>query len=186
MAEFITGMNSLLALFLIAALGYLIGAIKVKGIELGTAGVLLVALVFGHFGCEMPALIRNVGLALFVTSVGFIAGPKFFRNFKQNAKSYILLGFIIILTGALTCALLIAVSGVQPELMVGLMTGALTSTPGLAAAQGAAGELSAQAAKRTNFPFRPLLRSSPRSSIIVGGTLFFKGDISYGRVCHRP
>ena len=111
MAEFITGMNSLLALFLIAALGYLIGAIKVKGIELGTAGVLLVALVFGHFGCEMPALIRNVGLALFVTSVGFIAGPKFFRNFKQNAKSYILLGFIIILTGALTCALLIAVSG---------------------------------------------------------------------------
>lgn len=146
MAEFITGMNSLLALFLIAALGYLIGAIKVKGIELGTAGVLLVALVFGHFGCEMPALIRNVGLALFVTSVGFIAGPKFFRNFKQNAKSYILLGFIIILTGALPCALLIAVSGVQPELMVGLMTGALTSTPGLAAAQGAAGELSAQAA----------------------------------------
>ena len=146
MTEFITGLNSLLALFLIAALGYLIGAIKVKGIELGTAGVLLVALVFGHFGCEMPALIRNVGLALFVTSVGFIAGPKFFRNFKQNAKSYILLGFLIILTGALTCALLIAVSGVQPELMVGLMTGALTSTPGLAAAQGAAGELSAQAA----------------------------------------
>ncbi len=146
MAEFITGMNSLLALFLIAALGYLIGAIKVKGIELGTAGVLLVALVFGHFGCEMPALIRNVGLALFVTSVGFIAGPKFFRNFKQNAKSSILLGFIIILTGALTCALLIAVSGVQPELMVGLMTGALTSTPGLAAAQGAAGDLAAQAA----------------------------------------
>ena len=146
MAEFVTGLDSLLALFLIAAVGYLIGAIKIKGIELGTAGVLLVALVFGHFGCEMPALIRNVGLALFVTSVGFIAGPKFFRNFKQNAKSYILLGFIIILTGALTCALLIAVSGVQPELMVGLMTGALTSTPGLAAAQGAAGELSAQAA----------------------------------------
>ena len=146
MAGFVTGLNSLLALFLIAALGYLIGAIKIKGIELGTAGVLLVALVFGHFGCEMPALIRNVGLALFVTSVGFIAGPKFFRNFKQNAKSYILLGFVIILTGALTCALLIAVSGVRPELMVGLMTGALTSTPGLAAAQGAAGELSAQAA----------------------------------------
>ena len=146
MAEFITGLDSLLALFLIAAVGYLIGAIKIKGIELGTAGVLLVELVFGHFGCEMPALIRNVGLALFVTSVGFIAGPKFFRNFKQNAKSYILLGFIIILTGALTCALLIAVSGVQPELMVGLMTGALTSTPGLSAAQEAAGELGAQAA----------------------------------------
>lgn len=140
------GPEPLLALFLIAALGYLIGAIKIKGIELGTAGVLLVALVFGHFGCEMPALIRNVGLALFVTSVGFIAGPKFFRNFKQNAKSYILLGFVIILTGALTCALFIAISGIGPELMVGLMTGALTSTPGLAAAQGAAGDLASQAA----------------------------------------
>ena len=146
MAAFISGLNPLLALFLIAALGYLIGAIKIKGIELGTAGVLLVALVFGHFGCEIPALVRNIGLAMFVTSVGFIAGPKFFRNFKQNAKSYILLGFIIILTGALTCALFIAVSGVRPELMVGLMTGALTSTPGLSAAQEAAGDLAAQAA----------------------------------------
>ena len=48
MSEFITNLNPLLALFLIAALGYLIGAIKIKGIELGTAGVLLVALVFGH------------------------------------------------------------------------------------------------------------------------------------------
>lgn len=52
MSEFITGLNSLLALFLIAALGYLIGAIKVKGIELGTAGVLLVA------QSEQPLLIR--------------------------------------------------------------------------------------------------------------------------------
>ena len=67
MEAFISGLNPLLALFLIAALGYLIGAIKIKGIELGTAGVLLVALVFGHFGCEIPALVRNIGLAMFVT-----------------------------------------------------------------------------------------------------------------------
>ena len=144
--EFISGLNPLLALFLIAALGYLLGGIKIKGIELGTAGVLLVALVFGHFGCEMPTLIRDFGLALFVTSVGFIAGPKFFRNFKQNAKNYIFLGFIIILSGALVCAACIFISGARPELMVGLMTGALTSTPGLGAAQGAAGEFASLAA----------------------------------------
>ena len=134
-------MNTLLAIFLIAALGYLVGGIKVKGIELGTAGVLLVALVFGHFGVEIPSVVRNLGLALFVGSVGFIAGPKFFRDFKSNAASYILLGAVIILAGAVTCVLVSKISGIRPELSVGLMTGALTSTPGLAAAQEAAGEL---------------------------------------------
>lgn len=134
-------MNTLLAVFLIAALGYLVGGIKIKGIELGTAGVLLVALVFGHFGVEIPSVVRNLGLALFVGSVGFIAGPKFFRDFKTNAASYILLGFFIILSGAVTCVLVSKIGGIRAELSVGLLTGALTSTPGLAAAQEAAGEL---------------------------------------------
>ncbi|NLF26270.1 MAG: permease [Clostridiales bacterium] len=141
MAEFISGLNPLLAVFLIAALGYLIGGIKIAGIELGTAGVLIVALVFGHFGSVMPALVRNLGLALFVTSVGFIAGPKFFRNFRQNAKNYILLGFVIILVGAVSTWAIIRISGIGPELAAGLMTGALTSTPGLSAAMDAAGNL---------------------------------------------
>ena len=134
-------MNTLLAIFLIATLGYFVGGIKIKGIELGTAGVLLVALVFGHFGVEIPSVVRNLGLALFVGSVGFIAGPKFFRDFKSNAASYILLGAVIILSGAATCVLVSKIGGIRPELSVGLLTGALTSTPGLAAAQEAAGEL---------------------------------------------
>ena len=134
-------MNSLLAVFLIASLGYFVGGIRIKGIELGTAGVLLVALVFGHFGVEIPSIIRNFGLALFVCSVGFIAGPKFFRDFKSNAASYILLGFLIILSGGICAVLVSLIGGIRPELSVGLLTGALTSTPGLAAAQEAAGEL---------------------------------------------
>ena len=134
-------MNTLLAIVLIAALGYFVGGIKIKGIELGTAGVLLVALVFGHFGVEIPSIVRNLGLSLFVGSVGFIAGPKFFRDFKTNAASYILLGFVIILSGAVTSVLVSKLGGIRPELSVGLLTGALTSTPGLAAAQEAAGEL---------------------------------------------
>ena len=84
--------NTLMIVFLVAVIGYLVGSIKIRGVELGTAGVLLVALVFGHFGFEVPDLVRELGLICFVTSVGFIAGPKFFRNFKINAKSYILLG----------------------------------------------------------------------------------------------
>lgn len=134
-------MDTLLTIFLIAALGYALGGIRIKGIELGTAGVLLVALVFGHFGAQIPPVVRNFGLASFVTGVGFIAGPKFFRDFKHNATSYILLGFVIILAGALCAVATSKWFGVSPALSVGLMTGALTSTPGLAAAQDAAGEL---------------------------------------------
>ena len=145
-------MTALMAVFLIAALGYLIGGIKIKGIELGTAGVLLVALVFGHFFgkgvmLDLEAnkagfkMVQNLGLSCFVGAVGFIAGPKFFRDFKKNAGSYILLGFVIILSGALVSVLTIKVFGVSAELSVGLLNGALTSTPGLAAAQEAAGEM---------------------------------------------
>ena len=135
----------LMTIFLIGALGYLVGSISIKGISLGTAGVLLVALVFGHFGFTINSAVRNIGLVLFVASVGFIAGPKFFRNMKQNFKSYCLLGFVIILVGGVVAVLTSLISGISPELAVGLLTGALTSTPGLAAAQEAAGEMAALA-----------------------------------------
>ncbi|MDD6762435.1 MAG: permease [Clostridiales bacterium] len=138
----------LICVFLIAVIGYLIGGIKIKGIEIGTAGVLLVALVFGHFQFEVPDFVNDLGIALFVTSVGFIAGPKFFRNFVKNAKSYVLLGLLIIASGAAVCAAVVLISGgkISPPLAAGLLTGALTSTPGLAAAKEAAGELGSQAA----------------------------------------
>jgi len=117
----------------------MVGGIKIRGIELGTAGVLLVALVFGHFGIVAPSVIKDMGLVCFVTSVGFVAGPKFFRNFKQNATSYVLIGLLIILSSAASCVLIIKLSGISPALAVGILTGALTSTPGLAAAIEAAG-----------------------------------------------
>ena len=133
-------MDSLLAIFVIIAAGYLIGRIRVKGLDLGSAGVLLIALVFGHFGVEIPKIVQNFGLVCFVTSVGFIAGPKFFRNFKINAKSYVLLGLVIILGGALATAAIIAIFDLPAALATGMMTGSLTSTPGLAAAIEAAGD----------------------------------------------
>ncbi|MGN0478256.1 MAG: hypothetical protein ACI4GO_02365 [Hominenteromicrobium sp.] len=145
--------NDLMMIFLIAVLGYLIGSIKICGIDLGTAGVLLVALVFGHFGVVIPDVVKNFGLICFVTSVGLIAGPKFFRNFKVNAKSYILLGALIIITGALTCALVITVFGVPTDISVGMMAGALTSTPGLAAALEATGSQAASVGYGIAYPF---------------------------------
>ena len=127
--------SELFIIFAILALGYAIGRITVCGLNLGSAGVLLVALVFGHFGVTVPDVVGDIGLILFVAAVGLIAGPKFFRNFKINAKSYILLGIIIILAGALTCVAGLFLVGVPSDVSAGLLAGALTSTPGLGAAK---------------------------------------------------
>ena len=127
--------SELFIIFAILALGYMVGRITVCGLNLGSAGVLLVALVFGHFGVTVPDVVGDIGLVLFVTAVGLIAGPKFFRNFKINAKSYILLGVIIILAGALACLGGVLLLGVPSDVSAGLLAGALTSTPGLGAAK---------------------------------------------------
>ena len=82
--------------------------------------------------------IQNTGLILFVGSVGFIAGPNFFKNFAKNFKTYILLGVVIILAGtfvAVICTLLTPQYG--PEYWSGVLSGALTSTPGFSAAKDA-------------------------------------------------
>lgn len=138
----------LLNIFLILFFGYLIGRIEIKGVGLGSAAVFLVALVFGHlhtafpntmFGVDLPKLLQNIGLVLFVVSVGFIAGPSFFHNLKVNAKSYVLLGLVIIISGGLVCFLVTRLAGLDAALSVGLLSGALTSTPGFSAAKEAAG-----------------------------------------------
>ena len=152
----------LAGIFLVAALGYLLGSITIKGVSLGTAGVFLVAILFGYL-CTLPQLqaipvfdsffmadssatlngyyskiIQNVGLVLFVTSVGFIAGPNFFKNLKKNATSYVLLGAIIILSGTLVAVLFALIPGIGPEFSAGILSGALTTTPGFSAALEAA------------------------------------------------
>ena len=145
--------------FVIAGLGYLLGRITIKGVSLGTAGVFIVALLFGAFlytplanqlkvgGATYVSnalkIVENLGLILFVTSVGFIAGPSFFGDLKKNFKSYILLGVIIILVGGLSCAGCIIfdnkVYGRDLEevaaMLVGLLSGSLTSTPAFSAAK---------------------------------------------------
>lgn len=131
--------NNLMLMFSILVLGYALGRVKVCGLDLGTAGVLLVALIFGHFGVVIPDIVGDLGLICFVTAVGYIAGPKFFRNLKANATSYILMGVVTILAGALVCVALIKLCNIPTDIGVGLMSGALTSTPGLAAAKEAAG-----------------------------------------------
>ncbi len=149
-----SALSFIFVVFAIGAIGYLIGAIKIKGIELGTAGVLLVALIWGiiikfvpsfHigekeiflFGDKIKSnfnLVSNIGTALFVTAVGLIAGPKFFRSFNKSTLSYILIGVIIILIGAVTAAVIALLDkNCSTPMAVGLLTGGLTSTPGFSA-----------------------------------------------------
>ncbi len=151
----------MLSVFAIAAFGYILGRITIKGISLGTAGVFVIALIYGgffgvHFNSKFVIekvnyasqalkIVENLGLVFFVTSVGFIAGPNFFKNMKKNFKSYVLLGFVIILSGGLAAVLCIfagrliesGTSGYDPKqltaIVTGLLSGALTSTPAFSA-----------------------------------------------------
>ena len=150
----------MLSVIAIAALGYILGRITIKGISLGTAGVFIVALIYGCiFYKELSAeintdfvgnalkIVDNLGLILFVTAVGFIAGPNFFGNFKKNFKSYVILAIIIIFSGGLACAGCILVGRNFTDLsneeftamLTGILSGALTSTPGFSAAKDAVG-----------------------------------------------
>ncbi len=149
--------------FLISTVGYLIGGIEIKGISLGTAGVLLAALIFGIIANDVGSftigdrtielynaslsasygLISSLGTALFVTAVGLIAGPRFFRNLNKSMIAYILMGVIVIGVGVGATVIIVKVTGISSSLAVGLLTGALTSTPGLSAAKDAAADPSA-------------------------------------------
>ena len=145
--------SDIMIVFSIAVLGYLLGSVHIKGLSLGTSGVLLVALVFGHFNLLVPKVLQDVGLISFVTAVGFIAGPGFFRNFKKKAISYVLLGIAVILAGSATCVGVIKLAGIPTDLSVGMMSGALTSTPGLAAAIESTGSDMASVGYGIAYPF---------------------------------
>ena len=150
-------------IFLMLGLGYLLGGINIKGVSLGTAGVFLVAILFGWLCTlnfkDVPLLnafymegtsaaivknlkgpVQNLGLILFVGAVGFIAGPNFFKNLAKNFKTYILLGAVIILAGTLVAVICSLVTGYGSEFWAGILSGALTSTPGFSAAVDAATE----------------------------------------------
>ena len=154
----------LLMAFFVCFVGYALGSIQVKGLSLGTAGVFLFALLFGYL-CTLPGLqeipvlgkffmadakdakitsfkfLSNIGLVLFVTSVGSIAGPKFFRDLKKNAKTYVPMGALIISIGALVTTLFAMIPGIGPAYATGILSGALTSTPAFSAAKDTVAEL---------------------------------------------
>lgn len=128
--------------FVIAA-GVYLGKLKVAGVSLGVTFVLFVGILMGHFGyivnAEVLKFIREFGLILFIFSIGLQVGPGFFSSFKKGG---VLLNGLAVLGIVLNVAIVIAIFYIENapmEALVGIMSGAVTNTPGLAAAQQTAG-----------------------------------------------
>ena len=125
-----------LTLFLILGIGYLIGGIRIGSFSLGpVAGVLFAGLFLGHFDFRMSAGAQAVGFSLFIFSVGYQAGPRFFDVLRKDGLKYFFLAIVIAATGFTIAVIATKLLSLAPGTSAGLLSGGLTSSPTLAAAQ---------------------------------------------------
>jgi putative transport protein len=124
----------LLLLFIVSALGYAIGRIKIKGISLGIAAVLFVGLAFGALDpqIKIPAAIFQLGLVIFVYTIGLSSGPGFFASFKRKGLRDNLFVLTMLLFAALVAVGADMLLGLKSTITSGLYAGSLTNTPALA------------------------------------------------------
>ncbi|MDE7142008.1 MAG: transporter, partial [Muribaculaceae bacterium] len=136
--------STLVLLSFVIAAGIYLGKLRVAGISLGVTFVLFVGILMGHFGYtvqpDVLKFVREFGLILFIFAIGLQVGPAFFSSFKEGG---IRLNMLAVLGIALNVAIVLAIyyidGNTSMEALVGVMSGAVTNTPGLAAAQQAAG-----------------------------------------------
>lgn len=145
--------SSYFALFLIVALGFMLGRIKVKGVSLDVSAVIFIALLFGHYGVFIPKELGNFGLVLFIFTIGIQAGPGFFDSFRSKGKTLIIITMLLIGSASLTAVALKYLCGIDTASIVGLIAGALTSTPGLAVAIDSTASPLASIAYGIAYPF---------------------------------
>ena len=145
--------NNYFALFLIILIGFIVGRIKIKGISLDVSAVIFVALVFGHYGVQIPKDFQYLGLVLFIFTIGIQAGPSFFESFKDNGRELGTLATILIISSSLITFCVYYFFGIDKSLAIGLLNGALTSTPGLAAAIDTTGSPLASIGYGIGYPF---------------------------------
>lgn len=145
--------SSYFALFLIVALGFMLGRIKVKGVSLDVSAVIFIALLFGHYGVFIPKELGNFGLVLFIFTIGIQAGPGFFDSFRSKGKTLIIITMLLIGSASLTAVALKYLCNIETASVVGLIAGALTSTPGLAVAIDSTASPLASIAYGIAYPF---------------------------------
>ena len=131
--------HSIMLLALVIAIGLLLGKIKVKGVSLGSTWILFVGILLSHFGFRADAsllhFLKEFGLILFVFSIGLQVGPGFFHSFKSGGLKLNMLAVALVLTGVITTYLIHVITGENLITLTGVMSGAVTNTPGLGAAQ---------------------------------------------------
>ena len=133
--------NPVLLLFTLLGIGYLIGNFAIGGFSLGAvAGVLFAGLFFGYHGLRINPGAQAVGFALFIFSVGYQAGPRFFSAIRQDGLRYLALSVVVTLTAVGVAVLAARLLAMAPGMSAGLLAGGLTSSPTLAAAQDAVRE----------------------------------------------
>lgn len=126
-------------------LGILLGRVKIAGISLGATFILFVGILFGELGMKVDRSLlhffQEFGLILFVFSIGLQVGPSFFSNFKKGGRTLNLLATLNVALAVVVTTVIYFLSGVPLQTMVGIMSGAITNTPGLGAAQQAYSEI---------------------------------------------
>lgn len=131
--------TTILFISLTAFVGVLLGKITIKNVKLGVAGVLFSGLFFAHFGAKVDAhvlhFVREFGLILFVYSIGVEVGPRFVNSFRNDGLKLNMLALSVVLLGFITAFAIHMIGGVDPAVVTGIMSGAVTNTPGLGAAQ---------------------------------------------------
>ena len=131
--------HTVFTLAITIAIGIALGKIKIAGISLGITWILFVGIALSSFGMQIDptiiAFVKEFGLILFVYSVGMQVGPSFFSSFKQGGMRLVGIATAIVLGGVLTAYIIHLVTGTPIPTMVGVLSGAVTNTPGLGAAQ---------------------------------------------------
>jgi putative transport protein len=130
--------NPVLLLFLVLGIGYVIGEMRFGSFQLGAvAGVLLAGLLLGHLGFEGNPAIQSFGFVLFIFSVGYQAGPKFVQAIRKDGRRYLIIAVVVAVSGFLLAYGATRILELETGVSAGLLAGALTSTPTLAAADAA-------------------------------------------------
>ncbi len=131
--------GAILILALVIASGLYLGRFKIKGISLGTTWILFMGILLGHFGLRvnptMLSFVKDFGLILFVFAIGLQVGPGFFHSFKKDGLPMNLLAVGLVVLAVVTTYIIHLISGEDLGTMTGIMSAAVTNTPGLGAAQ---------------------------------------------------
>lgn len=131
--------HAVLTFALVITIGILLGKVKIGGISLGITWILFVGIALSHFGMtvdgEVRHFVQEFGLILFVFSIGLQVGPGFFASFKHGGMTLVMCAVAIVLLGVATAYVVHLATGTPIPTMVGILSGAVTNTPGLGAAQ---------------------------------------------------